>query len=74
MKREPIGVKYIWERSLQKNKLQYSSFYGDGDSKSFSTIKNTYPDITVQNFECVGHVQKRVGCHLRNLKKQEKGI
>ena len=36
---EPAGAKRIWERSLQKNKLRYTSFYGDGDSKSFSTIK-----------------------------------
>ena len=26
------------------------------DSKSFSTIKNTYPGITVEKLECVGHV------------------
>ena len=71
---EPVGAKRIWERRLQKNKLQYTSFYGDSDSKSFSTIKNTYPAIRVQKRECAGHVQKRVGCHLRNLKKQEKGI
>ena len=42
---EPVRAKRIWEHSLQKTKLQYiiPSFYGDGDSKSFSTIKNTYP-------------------------------
>ena len=71
---EPVGAKRIWERSLQKNELRYTSFYGDGDSKIFSTIKNTYPAITVQKIECAEHVQKGVGCHLRNLKKQEKGI
>ena len=47
---KPVGAKRIWERSLQKNKLRYTSFYGDGDSKSFSTIKDTYPGITVQKF------------------------
>ena len=71
---EPAGAKRIWEHSLQKNKLRYTLFYGDGDSKSFSTIKNTCPGITIQNLECVGHVQKRVGCRLRNLRKQEKGV
>ena len=35
---EPVAAKRIWERSLQKNKLRYTSFYGDGDNKSFSTI------------------------------------
>ena len=38
---EPVGAKRIWERSLQKKNLRYTSFYGNGDSKSFSTIKNT---------------------------------
>ena len=61
---EPAGAKRIWEHSLQKNKLRYTLFYGDGDSKSFSTIKNTCPGITIQNLEYVGHVQKRVGCCL----------
>ena len=42
---KPVGAKRIWERSLQKNKLRYTSFYGEGDSKSFSTIKNTYPGM-----------------------------
>ena len=69
---EPVGAKRIWERSLQKNKLWYTSFYDDGDSKSYPTIKNTYPGITVQKLECVGHAQKRVGCRLRNLKNKKK--
>ena len=71
---EPVCAKRIWERSLQKKKLRYTSIYGGGDCKSFSTIKNTYPGITVQRLECIRHVQEQVGCRLRNLKKQEKGI
>ena len=43
---EPVGAKRILERSLQKNKLRYTSSYGDGDSKSFSTIKNIYQDYS----------------------------
>ena len=50
---EPVGAKRILERSLQKNKLRYTSSYDDGNSKSFSTIKNTYPGITVQKLENV---------------------
>ena len=46
---ESVSAKRISESSLQKSKLRYISFYGDGDSKSFSTIKNTYPGIT-KNF------------------------
>ena len=44
---ELFGAKRIWQHSLQKNKLCYTSFYGDGDRKSPSTIKNTYPGIAV---------------------------
>ena len=36
---EPEGAKKIWERSIRKNKLRYADFYGDGDSKSFLTVK-----------------------------------
>ena len=46
---EPVGTNRIWERSLQKNILQYTSFYGDVDSKNFSTVNNTYPGVAVQN-------------------------
>ena len=31
-------------------------------------------NLTLKKKEGVGHVQKRVGCRLRNLKKKEKGI
>ena len=71
---EPVGAKRIWDRSIEKNQLRYIGFYGDGDCKSFSSIRNTYPDIEVKKLECVGHVQKRVGFRLRNLKKREKGL
>ena len=52
----------MWNRSVEKNKLQYTEFYGDGDSKSFNTAKNTYADTEVNKLECVRHVQKQVGC------------
>ena len=71
---EPVGEKRIWERSEAKHKLRYIEFYGDGGTKSFTTVQDTYTGIQVKTLECVGHVQKRVGCCLRNLKKQEKGI
>ena len=71
---EPAGAQRMWNRSVEKNKLRYTEFYGDGDSKSFNTVKNTHADIEVKKLECVGHVPKRVGCRLRNLKKKEKGL
>ena len=71
---EPVGAKRIWERSITKNGLRYHKYIGDGDSKSYDTICNTYPGITVEKLECVGHVKKRVGSRLRTLKKKEKGL
>ena len=63
---EPEGSKIIWERSIRKNKLRYTEFCGDGDSKSFLAVKETYKGTKIKRLECVGHVQKRVGCRLHN--------
>ena len=56
------------------HKLRYTEYYGDGDSKGFNGVENTYKDsgIKVVKKECVGHVQKRVGTALRKLKNREK--
>ena len=54
---EHVGAQRMWNRSVKKNKLRYTEFYGDGDIKSFSTVKNTYADIEVKKIECVGDVQ-----------------
>lgn len=71
---ELTGAKRIFERSIEKHNLRYKHFYGDGDSKSFTGVKDTYQGIKVVKMECVGHVQKRVGTRLRNLKKNVKGL
>ena len=39
---EPTGVKNIFERSEDKHKLQYTEYFGDGDSKAFGEMENTY--------------------------------
>ncbi|GFT59976.1 hypothetical protein TNCV_4179951 [Trichonephila clavipes] len=48
-------------RSLSHRSVRYTSYIGDGDSKTFSSITASNPygeDITVSKIECVGHVQK----------------
>lgn len=45
----------------------------DGDSKAFNTVEGTFPDCKVVKLDCVGHVQKRMGKHLLNLKARTKG-
>ncbi|MBY0580425.1 MAG: hypothetical protein K2P53_01900, partial [Rickettsiales bacterium] len=67
---EVAGAKLIFERSIEKYKLRYTEFCGDGDSKAFSSVERVYGDTIVSKLECVGHVQKRVGTRLRKLKKE----
>ena len=64
----------MFKRSVEENNLQYTGFYGDGDSKSLSEVKNIYPGIEVQKRECIGHEQKRVGTALRKLKTDNSGF
>ena len=73
---EPEGVDRIFRRSVELHNLQYTEYYGDGDSKSFSKVKDVYQasGITVQKKECIGHVQKRVGTALRKLKRENRGM
>ena len=71
---EVAGAQAIFSRSIEKHQLRYVKYLGDGDSKSFSNIEKVYDNIDVEKLECVGHVQKRVGKHLRNLKESVKGL
>ena len=74
---EPEGARRIFNRSVSSHNLQYTEFYGDGDSKSFSAVEDIYEKdygVVVQKKECVGHVQKRLGTALRKLKKETKGL
>lgn len=59
---ETEGAKMIFHRSVEKHKLQYKNYLGDGDSKGHSSVVGCYgPDVEVRKLQCVGHVQKRVG-------------
>ena len=73
---EPEGTQRMFQRSIGKNKLRYTELFGDGDSKSFNQVKDTYREdgIEVCKKECIGHVQKRVGTALRKLKKENTGF
>ena len=71
---EVKGIKQIYSRSINEHGLRFVRYLGDGDNKSFETIKSFYPGVTVKKLECVGHVQKRVGARLRNLKKVVKNL
>ena len=75
---ETAGAIEIFLRSIEKRNLMYTTFVGDGDSDCFGKVKeeckNLNIDYTVTKEECVGHVQKRLGMAIRELKRKLRGI
>lgn len=72
---EMQGTVDIYSRSVEQNKLRYVTMISDGDYKnhaSFVELK-PYGDIAIEKEDCVGHVQKRMGRRLRDLKNTYKG-
>ncbi|GFU36275.1 putative DD41D transposase [Trichonephila clavipes] len=59
-KMEIVGASRRFLRSEKNRRLHYTQYYGDGDSKAFMSVKDTYGLNSVTKFECIGHVQKRV--------------
>ena len=70
---EKEGAEILWRRSLNRHNIRYRWMVSDGDSKAFSAVEDTYDGIKVEKMDCVGHVQKRMGKHLMNLKATTKG-
>lgn len=75
-KMETDGITEMFVRSVELHGVKYVTYVGDGDSKTFKGVleANPYDDVTVQKKECVGHVEKRMGTRLRNMKKGTKGL
>ena len=68
---DPIGVQKIYARSMVSRKLRYTSYIGDGDTKSYSSVVKEQPyrhNTQIEKLECVGHVQKRLGNAIKQLK------
>ena len=64
----------IWNRSIEKHKLVYGTYIGDGDSSSFKNLLKSDPykgEVIVRKEECLGHVQKRIK---KRLMKKSKGV
>ena len=74
---ESTGAVEIFQRSILKNNLIYNEYLGDGDTSSYKEVfaSNVYKDYGINpiKLECVGHVQKKCGNRLRNLRKKLKG-
>ncbi|GFV04233.1 uncharacterized protein TNCV_918541 [Trichonephila clavipes] len=74
LKMEAVGATRIFQRSIVKRGFKYAHYYGDGDSKGCISVKDTYGKDSVTKYECIGHVQKRVGARLRKLKSKNKNL
>ena len=73
---ESAGAIEIFQRSINNNKLRYNNFTGDGDSSSFNKVAQSKPYVEtfiINKSECVGHIQKHLGCLLRILRQTYKG-
>ena len=65
----------LWKRSVADRGLLYTTYIGDGDSKAFNAVVDAdpYDGVVIEKEECIGHVQKRIGAGLRELKRTTKG-
>lgn len=75
-KMEVDAILEMFKRSETLHDVKYANYIGDGDSKTYSAIKNAdpYENLVVKKKECIGHVQKRMGTRLRNVKKAKNGL
>ena len=76
---ENKGAIEIFLRSIEKGRLIYHIYVGDGDTGSYSGVKKAcaekYGDLyNITKEECVGHIQKRIGSGLREYKRKKAGI
>ncbi|GFX40570.1 uncharacterized protein TNCV_2373541 [Trichonephila clavipes] len=54
LKMEAVGATRIFQRSIVKRGLKCAHYYGDGDSKGFISVKDTYGKDSVTKYECIG--------------------
>ncbi|XP_072169249.1 uncharacterized protein [Diadema setosum] len=72
MECEAAGI--LWGRSISKHKLRYRYMIGDGDSKAYNMVKDTYGEgHKVMKLECIGHIGKRMYKALDNIRKEHSG-
>ena len=60
----------MFKRSIANRCVGYMNYFGDGDSKAYASVTDTYKPDIVKKVECVGHYQQRLGTRLRKLKKR----
>lgn len=65
----------LFERSLKKYGLRYTTVLCDGDSRTFLALQeaDVYGYVKIEKEDCVNHVQKRMGSALRTLLSKHRG-
>ena len=74
---ETDGSVALFQRSIKANKLGYTTYIGDGESKSYSAVSNSQPYgplVNILKEECVSHITKRMGTGLRDIVNCCKGM
>ncbi|KAM7293982.1 hypothetical protein ISCGN_023533, partial [Ixodes scapularis] len=64
----------MFQRSLTKHGLRYTTVLSDGDSRTFHALSeaNVYGFIKIEKKDCVNHVHKRMGAALSNIVEKKK--
>ena len=70
------AIMEMFRNSEEKYRVKYTTYIGDGGSKTFQSILDLepYDTVIVEKKECVGHVEKRMGTRLRNAKRTIKDL
>ncbi|GFX60587.1 hypothetical protein TNCV_3061601 [Trichonephila clavipes] len=71
---ETVGMVRIFQRSLSHRSVRYTSYIGDGDSKTFSSITTSNPygeDITVSKLNVLDMFKKKNGNSFTKIKTNE---
>ena len=71
---EPNGVLKRFHCPEKKNNLRYTTYLGEGDSSSYSSVVIAKPygdNVEIKKAEWIGHIKKRVSTDLRYIKKKQ---
>ncbi|GFT35985.1 hypothetical protein TNCV_4342951 [Trichonephila clavipes] len=55
---ETVGAYRIFERSENHRKLQYTDYYGDGDSKAYESEKTSTRELLASDLVILSHGQE----------------
>ena len=61
----------IWKRSEERLQLRFTKVISDGDLQTIAMLQESElynKNVEITKYECVGHVQVRIGKHLRDAK------